>query len=286
MLRIRVPILVFFVGLALGVLGGCGRTAAEKEPEGSAAPFVPTPMEAVRTMLEMARVGEDDVVYDLGCGDGRIPVMAAEEFGARGVGVELRDDLIEEAWERARRAGVEDRVRFLRKDLFETDVSEATVVTLYLLPEANLRLRPLLLEQLKPGARIVSHSFDMGEWEADHWIWEEVRSLFLWIVPADIAGTWKWESEAEPLNQTYTLRVTQRFQELWPSLESEDGRHQLGEVTLSGDRLSLEFSEDIGGGEQTVRFEGVVRGDEIQGWAVLGENGDLNFPALLRRVEP
>ena len=286
MLRIRVPILVFFVGLALGVLGGCGRTAAEKEPEGSAAPFVPTTMEAVRTMLEMARVGEDDVVYDLGCGDGRIPVMAAEEFGARGVGVELREDLIEEAWERARRAGVEDRVRFLREDLFETDVSEATVVTLYLLPEANLRLRPLLLEQLKPGARIVSHSFDMGEWEADHWIWEEVRSLFLWIVPADIAGTWKWEAEAEPLNQTYTLRVTQRFQELWPSLESENGRHQLGDVTLSGDRLSLEFSEDIGGGEQAVRFEGVVRGDEIQGWAVLGENGDRNFPALLRRVEP
>ncbi len=285
MIWIRAGGLVLGLALLVGSLSACRHSAAN-EPEGSAAPFVPTPMEAVHTMLEMARVGEDDVVYDLGSGDGRIPVTAAEEYGARAVGVELRADLIEQAWDRAREAGVEDRVRFLRQDLYETDFSEATVVTLYLLPEANLRLRPILLEQLRPGARVVSHSFDMGEWEADHWIWEEVRSLYLWVVPADIAGTWRWDVQAASLNRTYTLRITQRFQEIWPSLESEGVGYELGDASLSGDRFILEFRETIDGREEPVRFEGVVRGGEIEGWTLLGEEETRDFPAVLRRIEP
>jgi ubiquinone/menaquinone biosynthesis C-methylase UbiE len=128
-------------------------------------PYVPTPMETVRKMLDMGKVDRNDIVYDLGCGDGRIVIAAAKERGARGVGIDLNPRRIEEANENAKSAGVTDRVKFMVGDLFEADFSPATVVTLYLLPDVNLKLRPQLWRQLKPGTRVVSHSFDMGpEW--------------------------------------------------------------------------------------------------------------------------
>jgi ubiquinone/menaquinone biosynthesis C-methylase UbiE len=125
-------------------------------------PYVPTNMETVQKMLEMGRVGKNDVVYDLGCGDGRIVVTAAKERGARGVGIDLNPERIAEANANARTAGVTDRVRFMVGDLFAADFAPATVVTLYLLPDVNLKLRPQLWRQLKPGTRVVSHAFDMG----------------------------------------------------------------------------------------------------------------------------
>jgi ubiquinone/menaquinone biosynthesis C-methylase UbiE len=125
-------------------------------------PYVPTNMDTVHKMLEMARVGRNDVLYDLGCGDGRIVVTAAKEHGARGVGIDLNPERIAEANENARTAGVTDRVRFMVGDLFAADFAPATVVTLYLLPDVNLKLRPQLWRQLKPGTRVVSHAFDMG----------------------------------------------------------------------------------------------------------------------------
>ena len=133
----------------------------------SLAPYVPTPQEVVDRMLQLAEVTADDVVYDLGSGDGRIPITAAKTYGARGVGVDIDPQRIAEANANARREGVEDRVEFILGDALETDVSDATVVTLYLLSSSNLKLRPILTRQLSAGSRIVSHAFSMGDWQAD-----------------------------------------------------------------------------------------------------------------------
>jgi hypothetical protein len=145
-------------------------------------PYVPTPPRVVSAMLEVAQVGKDDVLYDLGSGDGRIPITAAKQFGTRGVGVDIDPERVQEATANAQRAGVSDRVQFRQQDLFETDLSEATVVTLYLLPQVNLDLRPRLL-QLKPGTRIVSHSFDMGDWKPDRTLQVDGSTIYYWVVP-------------------------------------------------------------------------------------------------------
>ena len=146
--------------------------------------YVPTPPEVVEAMLKVANVTKDDVIYDLGSGDGRIVIAAAKEFGARGVGIDIDPQRIMEAQENARKAGVSDKVRFLQQDLFESDFSEATVVTLYLLPQLNLRLRPKLLRELKPGTRIVSHSFDMGDWTPKVLLEVNDRFVYFWTIPA------------------------------------------------------------------------------------------------------
>lgn len=130
-------------------------------------PYVPTPDEVVARMLTMAKVTGKDFLYDLGSGDGRIVITAARNYGARGIGYDLNPKRIQESNENARKAGVTDRVRFIQKDLFEADLTGATVVTLYLLPDVNLRLRPKLLDELRPGTRIVSHNYDMGDWKAE-----------------------------------------------------------------------------------------------------------------------
>lgn len=130
-------------------------------------PYVPTTEKAVEEMLKLADVKKTDVVYDLGCGDGRIVIAAAKMFGARGVGIDINPERIKEARENAKRAGVENLVRFEENDLFEANFNEATVVTLFLLPQINLKLRPKLLTDLKPGMRVVSNTFDMGDWKAE-----------------------------------------------------------------------------------------------------------------------
>lgn len=151
-------------------------------------PYVPTPNEVVEEMLQLANVGKDDVVYDLGSGDGRIVITAAQKFGARGVGVELDADLVQESIDNASKAGVSDRTRFIRQDLFKADLSDATVVTLYLLPSINNQLRPKLLKELKPGTRIVSHNYTLGgNWQPERTIQVEspsrAHNLYLWTVP-------------------------------------------------------------------------------------------------------
>lgn len=149
--------------------------------------FVPTPQEVVDQMLALAKVTKDDVLYDLGSGDGRIPVTAAQRFGTRGVGIDINPERIQEANANAQKAGVTERVRFLNQDLFTTDISSATVVTLYLLPELNVKLRPQLFEQLKPGTRIVSHDFDMGEWKPERVVQtQEGSNIYLWTIPEEV----------------------------------------------------------------------------------------------------
>jgi len=147
--------------------------------------YVPTPPEVVAEMLKVANVTKNDVIYDLGSGDGRIVITAAKERGARGVGIDIDPERIREANENARAAGVTDKVKFLQKDLFETDIHEATVVTLYLLPSLNVKLRPKLFKELRPGTRIVSHSFDMGDWKPDQVIDVDGRTVYYWVIPAN-----------------------------------------------------------------------------------------------------
>ncbi|OKL40437.1 SAM-dependent methyltransferase [Pontibacter flavimaris] len=146
-------------------------------------PYVPTRQAVVDAMLELANVTEDDVIYDLGCGDGRIVITAAKKYGATGTGIDINPERIQEANENAREAGVTDKVRFIEGDLFEEDFSQASVVTLYLLPAVNQKLRPKLLSQLKPGTRIVSHAFDMGDWEPEQTIEVDGSKIYFWTVP-------------------------------------------------------------------------------------------------------
>jgi SAM-dependent methyltransferase len=146
--------------------------------------YVPTPPAVVEQMLKVAKVGATDVIYDLGCGDGRIVITAARTYGASGVGIDIDPQRIQEANENAREAGVTDRVRFLNEDLFEADISKASVVTLYLLDSLNEKLRPKLLRELKPGTRIVSHDFKMGDWQPEQTIEMDGHSVYFWTVPA------------------------------------------------------------------------------------------------------
>ena len=145
--------------------------------------FVPTPQEVVDKMLEIAKVGKGDVLYDLGSGDGRIPVTAAKRFGIRAVGIDIDPQRIHEANENAKKNGVTNLVRFRQENLFTTKFADATVITLYLLPDLNVKLRPRLLAELKPGTRIVSHQFDMGTWKPDRTVELNGRTIYLWTIP-------------------------------------------------------------------------------------------------------
>ncbi|HMH52372.1 MAG TPA: methyltransferase domain-containing protein [Candidatus Acidoferrum sp.] len=175
------------LAVASAVFGGCAGSATNSPPALDVI-FVATELEVVRAMLEAAKVGPGDVVYDLGCGDGRIVITAAQRYGARGVGVDLDPERVREARANAARAGVTDRVTFVQQDLFATDVSAATVVALYLSPDLNLRLRPKLQRDLRPGSRVVSHQFDMGDWPPERTLDVPVagtsRRVFLWRIPA------------------------------------------------------------------------------------------------------
>jgi tRNA G37 N-methylase Trm5 len=160
---------------------------AQAQPRRSQAPdviFVPTPQEVVDEMLRLANVKKGDVLYDLGSGDGRIPVTAAKKFGVRAVGIDIDPERIQEANENAKRNGVTSLVKFRKEDLFQADIHEATVVTLYLLPDLNVKLMPRLMDQLKPGSRIVSHQFDMGDWRPDKKVELSGRTIYLWTIPS------------------------------------------------------------------------------------------------------
>jgi SAM-dependent methyltransferase len=167
--------------ILLSVSFAAAQTAQPKHPPD--VPYVPTENDVVRAMLQLAGVNSSDIVYDLGCGDGRIVVMAARDYKAHGVGIDINPQRIQEANENAKRNRVENLVRFEENDLFEADIHNATVITLYLLPDVNLRLRPKLLRDLRPGTRIVSHSFDMGDWKPEKQEQVDGQWIYLWTVP-------------------------------------------------------------------------------------------------------
>jgi SAM-dependent methyltransferase len=174
----------FLAGVgALTVYGWVGAQEQAAPLRGPDVIFVPTPNDVVDTMLKMAGVSKKDTVYDLGCGDGRIVITAAQKYGARGVGIDIDPDRVAEATQNARKAGVSDRVKIVRGDLFEADISPATVVTLYLLTDLNLKLRPKLLRDLAPGTRVVSHAFNMGDWKPERETDVSGATVYLWRIP-------------------------------------------------------------------------------------------------------
>lgn len=204
-------------------------------------PFVPTREAVVEAMLRMGQVGEQDLLYDLGSGDGRIVIAAAKEHGAHGVGVDLDPQRVREAKANARSAGVEDKVEFIEGDIFKTDFSRATVVTMYLLPAVNLKLRPRILEELKPGTRVVSHAFDMGEWQPDQKEQVGGSYVYMWIVPAPVAGTWQWQGTD---GSGYQVELEQDFQQLSGQAWIDGKPAQVEMAELQGDQLRLSILAD------------------------------------------
>lgn len=206
--------------------------------------WLPTPDALVTRMLQAAGTTRDDLVYDLGAGDGRIPIAAARDFGARAVGIEYDRDLAALARRNASRAGVADKVTIVEGDLFKEDFSRATVVTLYLLPDLNQQLRPQLL-RMKPGTRIVSHQWDMGEWEADFTLREGASEAFLWIVPAALAGRWMFKDDDGHTDGE--LELVQRFQRLGGSLSLRGSTQPLLGAYVQGEHFGFTFVHPDGG---------------------------------------
>ena len=199
-------------------------------------PFVPTEDRVVRAMLRLAAVDAGDVVYDLGSGDGRIVVAAARDHGAQAVGVEIDEQRVARAEEYAENSGVGHMVSFIEYDLFHADFSPATVVTMYLLHSANLELRPRLLEELRPGTRVVSHAFDMGDWKPDRTIRADGVGIFMWLVPAKVEGSWGWESGD---GRRFRVQLRQKWQQVEGEAWIDDQPVPLERAVLWGDWLEL-----------------------------------------------
>jgi SAM-dependent methyltransferase len=208
-------------------------------------PYVPTDEPVVAAMLRLAQVREGDLVCDLGCGDGRIVIAAAKLHGARGLGVDVDRVRIQECEERARRAGVSDRVRFLRQSLFETDLSDVSVVTLYLLPSLNRRLRPKLLWELRPGSRVISNQSEIPEWPSDDRLEAHHRVLHKWIVPAWIAGNWRCVVNDPAGRRRIQLRLRRHYQRLLGEAEVERMRLPLIDGLVRGSELSFTLGWNI-----------------------------------------
>ena len=217
-----------FITISASVLAERGETPALDVP------YVPTPPEVVERMLDVANVKPGDFVIDLGSGDGRIAIAAAKR-GARAFGVDIDPQRVEEAQLNARRAGVEDKATFTRQNLFETRVAEASVLTIYLLRQVNLDLRPRVLEELQPGTRVVSHAFDMGDWKPDHHAEVGFRQVFMWIVPARVAGRWLFQDGPE----SFHLTLEQHYQYLKGKAQIAGRTVEVSEGRLTGAHISL-----------------------------------------------
>jgi SAM-dependent methyltransferase len=248
--------------------------------------WVPTAERAVARMLALAQVRADDMVIDLGCGDGRIVIAAARLHGASGIGVDLNPEMVKLAQARAAQAGVADRTQFFEQDIFKTNLRRASVVTLYLLPELNLRLRPSLLA-LAPGTRIVANAFDMGEWEADEVDTSTASILRLWIVPAKVAGSWKLPVQEAGRTVPATLDMNQQYQRVTGVVSFGGHRLRMRNVVLRADRLSftllLQQRADHG---VRMDYVGRVKGDRIEGEMT---SSDTNRPTrwtALRHAQP
>lgn len=260
----RAPLLLAAAcSLAACTFGGVGIAPFTPAPAVSIAeadlevPYVPTPRPVVAAMLDMAELRSDDYLIDLGSGDGRIAIMAAQR-GARALGVDIDPARVDEAVMAARLAQVEGRARFRRQDLFATPIGEANVITMYLLPEVNLRLRPRLLTEARPGTRIVSHNFTLGDWRPDAERAVDASRLYLWIVPATVGGSWTL-TDPELGGEPMRLDLEQRFQEVTGALAANGRSIALHDVSLRG--MHFRFTVDAGHGPQI--YDGRIEGAEI-----------------------
>ena len=228
--------------------------------------WVPTPPHVVEFMLDMAKVTSQDFVIDLGSGDGRI-VIAAGKRGARGFGVELNENLVQLSNEEAARQGVAERVQFHVRDMFQTDLSQASVLTTYLLPQLNVRVRPQLLKQLKPGSRVVAYAFHMGEWQPDQVAQVNGLTVHHWIVPAAAMGEWRWKDDGIGFAREYEMQVEQRFQFIAGKARSKTTGAYLRDMKLEGTRITFRLTEEAGSSLAQTYYEGHIDGDSITGTA-------------------
>jgi hypothetical protein len=221
--------------------------------------WVPTPDELVNRMLTMAKVTPKDFVVDLGAGDGKIAIAAGKNFGATALGIEYNPDMARLAQCYVQADGVADKVKIIQGDIFKEDFSKATVVTMYLLPELNLCVRHRLLA-MKPGTRVTSHSFTMGEWEPDEPFEVEYRNAYLWIVPARVGGTWNFRSSNGSVD--FTVALNQSFQKIGGEVTAGGRKQPLIGAALQGETIRFAFSDAKG---VTQHFTGTVRGNTITG---------------------
>ena len=226
--------------------------------------WVPTPDEVVERMLRMAQVTANDLVYDLGAGDGKIAIAAAKKFGARSVGIEYDPDMAKHAQGNVEKAGVAGRARVVRGDIFATDFSQATVITLYLLPALNLKLRPTILS-MRPGTRVVSHSFTMEDWEADETSSMDGRRAYFWLVPANVNGGWTFETGGEKSE----LAFEQRFQKIEGTVGLGHTQGGLRDARLRGANISFAYVDSNGVKRD---YAGRVTGGKMEG-SFRGDNG-------------
>lgn len=238
-------------------------------------PYVPTPDKVVEKMLDLADVNSGDYIIDLGSGDGRI-VIAAAKRGATGHGIDLDPQRVSEARSNAINAKVDDRVMFIKGNIFNTDFSNASVITMYLLPTVNEKLRPVLLDKLEPGTRVVSHSFDMDEWEADKKAvvsddnGSGTHDIYFWVIPAKVEGRWNWQADGK----NFTMNVDQEFQEISVNLSDSRGiNYRIESADLRGKRININA---VNGNERYI-LSGRVEGNEIIGVQQHHNEDDKSF---------
>jgi SAM-dependent methyltransferase len=230
-------------------------------------PYVSTPHAIVDEMVRLADVKASDVAYDLGCGDGRLVIAAVKKTGCRGVGIDIDPERIKESRANARAAGVQDRVRFVEQNFFASDIREATVMLIYLFPDVNIRLRAKFLSEMKPGSRLVSHAFDMGDWKPDNSASIGAQRVYYWVIPANATGTWTWRSQ-DGRRTVFMLKMEQRYQVIRGTLTQGDHPLTLTDAKLTGDRISFRIEQDVNGVKTTREFSGAVEGNAIHGTIV------------------
>jgi SAM-dependent methyltransferase len=228
--------------------------------------WVPTPLPVIDFMLDMAKATPKDFIVDLGSGDGRI-VLGAAKRGIRALGVELNPDLVQLAREEAVRLGVSEHAQFVVQDMFQTDLSPVSVLMTYLLPHLNQRVRPQLLAQMKPGSRVVTYAFHMGEWQPDEVAQLNGLTVHLWIVPAAAMGEWRWSHDGIGFSRDYAMNVRQKFQFIEGQASTKTSPVYLRDMKLEGDRISFTLTEEAGSSLAQTRYEGRIDGDVITGAA-------------------
>ena len=244
--------------------------AADLKPTKDAGPYVPSPQSVVSDMLRYADVNEKDFLIDLGSGDGRIVLTAAKVFGARGFGVEIKDDLVRKSNETAQKEGLADRVRFMKQDLFKTDMSQATVITMYLLPDTVVLLKDKFLNELRPGTRIVSHDYPLTGWIPEKYVQMDLEDkieisgvtttlIYLYVVPAKVQGKWSATMPPAVSKQPATLQLKQQITRITGSLRLDGRDIPLEDAKLRGDRISFRLPGRKG------EFTGQVKGGSIEG---------------------
>ena len=267
---------ILLTAAALALPGAATAQSTEFTPqvgqEGKDVIWVPTPQALVEKMLDMAKLTAQDIHYDLGSGDGRTVITAAKR-GAQAVGVEYNPDMVALSERAAAKEGVSAKAKFINGDIFQTDFSHATVVTLYLLPSLNVKLRPTILK-MKPGTRVVSHAFTMDEWQPDQTENVEGRTAYLWIVPAPVEGSWRWNGSGNGPKE-YEVALRQQFQKVEGAARLDGRPGQLRDVNLRGDQINFTVLDADGARRD---FSGRVSGNTMQG-VVKQPGGDAKWSA-------